>query len=285
MTVGPEHDPPPGHDHWQDHARNWSYFGPPLRPHPDDVRIFEQAILGCERATGSALRAVLLGVTRELAGCRWPQGTRLVAVDRSPAMIHALWPGPGTPADARVICGDWRAMPLGDHDADVVVGDGCYAIFPFPDGFFDLSREVRRVLRPGGLFVIRVYLRPDRAETVGDIARDLEEGRIGNVHAMKWRLAAALHGSTEEGGRLADIWEAWRGLRPLAERLGPRPGWLPEQLATVEAYRGVDTRYWFPTMQDFRSVASRDFDERLCATGRYELAERCPIFVLAKRAS
>lgn len=268
-------------DHWRHHAGNWANLGPPLRPSPEDVRIVEQAI----PAQGAApLRALLLGVTPEIAGCRWPPGTCLLSVDRSRPMIEMLWPAPGAPADAWAICAEWRAMPLGSGAVDVAVGDGCYNVFDFPASADAFGAEIERVLSPGGIFIVRVFLRPDRKETLEDIARDLEGDAVGSLHALKWRIAGAIHGSTEEGVALSDIWEAWQRLRPLARKQGARWGWRPGEFATLEAYRGASARYCFPTIGNFRALVSRRFEERASATGSYELAERCVTFILAKPA-
>jgi hypothetical protein len=115
-----------GAANWGKASRQWSLVGSPLRPDASDVAFAEAAIAERFRATGRPPRAVLLGVTPELAACRWPAGTRLTAVDNSRAMIDALWPAPGVPDGAQVLCADWRAMPIADGSIDVVVGDGCY---------------------------------------------------------------------------------------------------------------------------------------------------------------
>ena len=287
--MSPERaEPGATRDHWPANARSWSNLGPPLRPSPDDTRTAEAAIQQWQQRNATTPpRALLLGVTPELAGCGWPAGTRLVAIDRNPAVIGMLWPAPGMPAAAGAICADWRAMPLAAAAVDIVVGDGCHVCARFPDQAQAINREIDRVLRPGGIFVIRVFLRPDAHETIDDIRRDLEGGAIGNVHALKWRIAAAIHGSTAEGVRLADVWEVWQRLRPLAERhaerVGWRLGWRPGELATLDIHRGVETRFYMPTLADFRATIGGMFVERSSATGRYELADRCRTFVLGTR--
>jgi len=249
----------------------------------------EAAITQWQQCAGKpSPRALLLGVTPELAGCGWPKGTKLVAIDRNPAVIGMLWPAPGMPAGAGAVCADWHAMPLAAAGFDIAVGDGCHVCARFPDQAESINREVARVLGAGGVFIIRVFLRPDAPETVDDIRRDLESGAIGNIHALKWRIAAAIHGSTAEGVRLADIWNVWQGLRPLAERhaerLGWRQGWRPGELATLDIHRGVETRFCMPTLADFRATVAGIFDERHSGTGSYELADRCRTFVLDKRS-
>ena len=51
----------------------------------------------------------------------WPTGTSLVAIDRTRAMLGAVFPDEAGPA----LVGDWRALPVRDRAFDWIVGDGC----------------------------------------------------------------------------------------------------------------------------------------------------------------
>lgn len=78
-------------DHWNEHARRWQHFGPPLRPLPIDVGVIEAlAAQHAQSISDAGLTAVLLGVTPELAAMRWPEKTRLLGIDRCPDMIAGL---------------------------------------------------------------------------------------------------------------------------------------------------------------------------------------------------
>ena len=67
-------------DHWNQHAQQWQFVGPPLRPTREDVDLFVRLVdEGLPRARGLPPRAALLGVTPELATMPWPEGTRLAA--------------------------------------------------------------------------------------------------------------------------------------------------------------------------------------------------------------
>jgi hypothetical protein len=137
------------------------------------------------------------------------------------------------------------------------------------------------VLRPAGRFVIRVFLRPDRLESVADIARALAGGEIGSVHALKLRLLAALHGANGEGSRLDDVWRAWTPMSSLLPAsLAGVHGWTTEEIVGIESYRGMDSRYFLPTLSELRQTLCASFREAECAWGRHELADRCPTLVL-----
>lgn len=266
--------------HWNQHARQWQWMGSPLRPDPQDVRIVERALADWHAVTGvSQPRALLMGVTPELATLRWPAGTRLTAVDHSLAMIAAVWPR----APAGAACAEWSALPLPDASHDIVVGDGCFVVLAHPEGYDALTAEVRRVLRADGLFTIRIYVRPEEREPLSAIFDSLHNGRIGSFHVFKWRLAMALHGGLGEGVRLADVWDAWHAAVPDPEALAARLGWPRESVLTIDAYRDVATRYTFPTLAEARANLERSFIESGCHFPVYELGERCPTLILRPR--
>ena len=267
-------------DHFSQIVPKWSQFGPPLRPWPDDSAVVQRAASGL--AAGA--RVVVLGLTPEIVACDWPDGVKLSAVDHSPAMIGQLWPPAKGPANSNVILADWRAMPVESGTVDLVVGDGCYVLQTWPDGYAALTREVCRVLRPGGRYVIRVFLRPAVAESIADIADAFSAGSIGSVHAIKLRLLAAVHGINGVGSRLDDVWRAWKSMPTLPQALAGQRGWTPEEIVGIESYAGMDARYYLPTLDEFRRSLGPGLQELECAFGRNELAERCPTLVLARRA-
>lgn len=274
----------PGTDHWNEHARRWQHFGPPLRPLPVDVAVVEDlAERHAKSIAGDMFSAVLLGVTPELAAMQWPERTRLLGLDRCPDMIAGLWPRDSVPMEARAVQGDWSAIPHQPGSIDMVVGDGCYVLLPYPEIYNAVSAEVARVLKPDGRFSIRVFVRPEKRERPEQVMADLREGHIGSFHAFKWRLAMSLHGTLDEGVCVGDIWAYWNANRIDDAILADRFGWTEGSIQTIHAYRDVDTRYHYPTLAEIRKHFSGYFEEVSCHIFDYELAERCPTFVLKPR--
>lgn len=268
-------------NHWNQHALQWSLIGPPLRPAPDDIRLLEQTVADWHVHTKTAApRALLCGVTPEVARMCWPDGTWLTAVDRSLPMIAGVWPAETAPGAA--VCGDWFALPLADASQHLLVGDGCYSLLTGRAQYAAFAAELRRVANAGGLLAMRYFLRPDRAETIGSVIDDLWRRRIGNFHVFKWRLAMALHGPLNEGVRLGGIWNAWHQAVPDPGALAAHLGWRPEVVNTIDNYRDVDTRYSFPTLVEARELAGA-FDIVATHTPDYELGERCPTLVMRPR--
>jgi SAM-dependent methyltransferase len=165
-----------GSDHWPRHVRQWSLVGPPLRPCAEDVAIFER--IAADQRGGTA---IVLGVTPELVGMRWPAGTRVLAVERSRDVIGALFPGG---AHARAVQADWRALPLEDGAARLAIGDGSLSNLRYPGEYEALADELARVLVPGGRVALRLFAAPPAPESLADVGAALHAGRIGSFHAL-----------------------------------------------------------------------------------------------------
>lgn len=265
-------------DHFSSIVPQWSHFGPPLRPSPDDKAVVQRAAA----RLGRAAHALVLGLTPEIIACEWPADVTLTAVDHSATMIRALWPPENGPAHSQVIRADWCAMPIPSGTIDLAAGDGCYVLMAFPEGYQTLTREVCRVLKRGGRFAVRVFLRPDRAEPVAHVAQAFARGEIGSVHALKLRLLAALHGVSGAGTRLDDVWQSWKSLPALPAALAGTRGWTDDEIVGIESYGGMQSRYFLPTLAELRAHVQVSFRELECTWGRHELGDRCPTLVLER---
>lgn len=228
-------------------------------------------------------RTLILGVTPEMARLGWPQGTDLLAVDRSREMIARVWPGFPTPGGG-ALCADWRALPLAERSRDLVLGDGVFTVLAYPEDYRALAASLRRVLGPDGLFAFRTFVRPDRDERPAAVCDAAMDGEVDSFHAFKLRLLMSLQPDTATGVRTGDVWACWASDGPGAEELVDRSGWPREQIATIEAYRGRDTVYSFPTLEELRSLlAEEGFEEVERFRPTYELGARCPTLVWARR--
>ena len=270
-----------GGDHWGRHARQWARLGSPLRPDPHDIRLFEG--LAAHWARASANAALLLGVTTEIAAMRWPPATSLFAVDRNADMIRELWPGRGLTLPAWAVNGDWQALPFSDGTFTFAFGDGCYAMMPTGEDFDGLSAEVSRVLAPGGALLVRLFVRPSRAESLDQVFDALERGRIGSFHAFKWRLAMAVAHDAFGAVGVADIWQSWDDRCIDRDALARKLRWSRGVIDTIDVYRGALARYSFLSLPAARARLAPYFEEQACLAAPYELGERCPTLVLKPR--
>ncbi len=82
--------------------------------------------------------------------------TRIEGVDLSPTLV-SRYAGPG-----KALVGDCRSLPFADGSKDIaIVQGGLHHLPVLPDDLAKTLAEVRRVLRPGGLFVaVEPWLTP-----------------------------------------------------------------------------------------------------------------------------
>jgi SAM-dependent methyltransferase len=267
-------------DHWPELARRWSQTGPPLRVSPEDQRAYAQA--AAERLReGARPRVLLLGVTPELYGLPWPEGTDLLAVDRSQAMIDHVWLGPREAAR----CEDWTALSLPDGSRDLALCDGGFHLLEHPGEQARLVRRLGRVLAEDGLCALRLFVPPARPEAPEEVLRDLRRGAIPDVNALKLRLAMSLQRGPERGVRLAEVWDTLHAVEPDVAALASRLGWPPEPMSTLEAYRGASAAYHFVTIDELCELFCREpggFRVESIRIPAYPLGERCPLVALRR---
>jgi hypothetical protein len=138
------------------------------------------------------------------------------------------------------------------------------------------------VLRPGGRFVIRQPILPERSETVEAILDDLFAGRIDTPGAVKARLWATLHRPGWDGMMMADMRDLWWSLFPDPETTAKQLGWAPEQFAMLRKI-AEGRRTTCVTREQLHAIIDPLFRVVEWAVGGYELAERFPTLVLEPR--
>jgi SAM-dependent methyltransferase len=269
---------------WDGYSQKWAHFGSPLRPTAQDVELFERLVADHRGSARSpAVRAVLLGVTPEIAMMRWPSNTKLLAIDHNMAMIRNVWPGDKIPG-GKAVCAGWATMPVADRACEVVIGDGCFCLLPsYPDDYSAVFREIRRVLKPDGTLVARVYIRPPVAERVEDVFEDLRQRRIGSFHVFKQRLKMAVQGDITRDVRRSEVWNAWHKAIPDPAILVSELNWSLDAISTMESFHDSNAYFTFPTLKELREAVSSYFVETDCFLPDYELGDRSPIINLRVR--
>jgi SAM-dependent methyltransferase len=260
----------------------WQQVGPPLRPSTQDTDILADMLSTWVRDRG-APRVLILGVTPELYRLPWPQGTDVLAADRTRAMIDAVWPGP---KDA-VVCADWTVLPLADESRDLVLCDGGIHLLSSPERQRRLVRTLRRIVSPRGLCLFRLFVPPRRRETPGAVLEDLGTGKVPNINVLKLRLGMALQEDPEQGVMLGRVWGLVHTANPDFERLAARLGWPREHLLALNTYRNSETRYHFLGLERVVSLFCDDpggFEPVAVRYPNYELGDRCPTLALRRAA-
>lgn len=266
--------------HWNMQAQHWRYVKAPLRPCAEDMALFQQA-LSEYFPTGTALAGLMLGATPELAANRWKPTLNLVAVDNTLAMIQSVWPK--NDAHRTVVCGNWLQLPVRNGGMDIAMIDGGLPAISFPEAHQKLAVELHRILKPRGLFMARIFARPDTTESVDEVLTAARGQKIGNFHVFKFRMAMALQGGNPAVGvRLDDVWRTVNERFDNRVRLTELTGWPIEEISTIDAYRGSQARYHFPTAAEMVDVLAGAFECVIEKRGTYELAERCPILAFRR---
>ena len=262
--------------HWADIARQWKQVGPPLRPSEEDIRF-------CRDATRHfrAPRVLILGVTPELYQLPWSPGADVIGADHTQAMIDCVWPGP---RDA-VVRADWTALPLEASSREIVLCDGGINLLSYPSDHEKLARCLRRLIAPGGLCILRLFVPPKERESPQAVLDDLLAGRVRNLNILKLRLGMALQRDVASGVELAAVWNALHAAAPDFEKLATKLRWPIEHLLSINTYRDCPKRYHFLSEEEVRQFFCDDpggFEIDAIQFPSYELGERCPTVIFRR---
>ena len=255
---------------WSGFHRRWPRLKPPLRPNAEVSAALTDLI--ADRSE----RALLLGVTPEFSDI----ALSTVAIDRSDKMIVLAWPG--NSATRHAINGNWLSLPCADRCFSAVLGDGSLNCLNYPSEYERVYKELARVMRLGGRLAIRAYLTPESGDSLAGVREDAMAGRVKGIDALKWRLANAICAERRNPNvPVQDIHRAFNQQFPDRGALARALGSTSEDLEQVDAYEQMPDIFSFPTPQQlFACIPDNFVNARLVSAGTYELAERCPIFVM-----
>ncbi len=272
-----------GGDHWYHLADMWRFVGPPLRPTYEDTQKREQFVdTWCQKTGICNPKCLLLGVTPEIVEMRWPPDKQVFALDCNDRMIKHVYPGHNREG-FHVLQGDWACLPILNHQFDLVLGDGCYVMFDYKNGFSYLSESIRDALKPNGKFMIRFFIQPAKKETPDQVFSDLIKGKIWNFHLFKWRLAMALHNDVITGVALSKVWRIWDEMKIDSQFLADIMHWPIESIYTIQAYQYSNKKYTFPTKNELYAALSPYFRISEYIVPSYECGERFPTLVLDQK--
>jgi SAM-dependent methyltransferase len=280
-TDRPHRDLPAAH--WHALARHWDLLGPPLRPSAEDLAFYAAQVTEWANHHGPP-RGLILGVTPELYHLAWPLQSTVTAVDRTAAMIEAVWPG----ARNSAICADWLRMPFPSGSHHIVLCDAGIVQLSHPEQTVPLVRSLHRILAPSGLCVLRLCVPPARTESVGAVLEHLAAGRIASPHVLKLRLGMALQERSESGVCLGTIWQTLDDSVPDLENIAEMSGWPAGSLATLEPYRESRVHYHFLDVDEVRHLFTWEpggFTLEASHTPGYELGDRCPLLAFRRSSA
>lgn len=210
---------------WSQMSKRFDEWTSPLRPSIEDVAMFSNQL----STNGKNL---LLGVTSELM----PMAD--IAVDNDPAVIQM---------QPKAILADWADLPFGPT-FDAVMGDGCLTAFQGGQDLF--FQQMKKVIKPGGRLILRVFISPDTKESLEAVLKDKD--KMG-FHAFKWRIA---HTMAHPMVRIKDLYNV---IKPIWDH------------PTLSIYKDSDLVYYFPKLSLLPIYHHIQFGKS------YELSERCPV--------
>ncbi|MBS0274103.1 MAG: class I SAM-dependent methyltransferase [Proteobacteria bacterium] len=248
--------------------RRWILLKPPLRPDSQIIAAYRREV------EGHNARVLLLGVTAELADI----GDTTVAVDISKKMIASAWPG--DTEKRKALHGNWLDMPLEAREFTAAIGDGILAGIEFPQ-YQTFFSQLAKLLLPGARIALRLYETPEPGETVTMVRDQTMRGKIAGFHAFKWRLAMAIAAETKQAAvPVSAIHRRFQREFPDRAALSAATGWSLDVISEIDAYDSKPMIYRFPTRRELLAHLPDSFaNPRFAASGDYELAERCPLFV------
>lgn len=254
--------------HWQDLFRAWAGLPKPVAVAPEVIAAIKAEVRGSSGPT------LLLGLTRALMDTN----SDLVAIDRSAGLAVER---SRTETSARILVGDWTALPFAPASFATCIGDGSLISFEFPYRLRSVLDEVARCLKPGGRFACRAFLRPDRPQAFEELMNTARRGGIAFQH-FKFKFAMAM---TLESGSpniaVATLPALLAERLPDRDELAAQTGWDRREIDTIDVYRASDATYCFPTRTELASVLPPAFTQlRFVPVANHPFGDEWPVVVL-----
>ena len=147
---------------WQQIAYMWNnYFTVPSRISPQEVEKYRDWI-GRINKEAKPLKALVLGATPELRDALTDFGYILYSMDINLDMFLAMDEVLKNKNPNEVfIKSNWIGSPLANEYFDLIVGDAVLPNVPW-DQRLNLLSEVKRLLKPSGIFLTRSFCVPDQ---------------------------------------------------------------------------------------------------------------------------
>lgn len=198
-------------------------------------------------------------------------------------MIRDVWPRASAPPGACAVQAAWDSLPLRSASRDFVACDCPHAVLGTLAQATAVYAEVRRVLRPGGMFCMRTFIRGNPPDSVEGLFEGLAQGTVGNLDAFRWFVASALQGDSPDGVTWDQVWRVWKEHVADVGVLAAANGWTAAEVAQIVRWRGKEVRMSSPSWDDIRKLAAVDFEIVERATPAHAYGARFPLVALRAR--
>jgi hypothetical protein len=220
----------------------------------------------------------LLGVTPELADLPFTQG---IAVDGCAEMVTHVWK---ERPNWEVFVASWKELSFLPQ-VEQVVGDGVFSVVKFPDDYYLIANQLKNHLSPDSNAVFRVFAFPYYRESLEEIYRKLDVGKIKTFHALKWHVAMCREIPVDNFNvKVTDILGLFNQAFPDREALLEHTKWDASVFTTLDVYEGSDAVRSFPPMTPIYDFFRKEFSDALQWRHNRgnEISDRCPIFAMSK---
>ncbi len=178
---------------WKQIAGMWNtYFTPPSRISPGEVGKYREWL---KKIKKGSMKALVLGVTPEIRDALAEFGYETTCIDLNKEMILAMNSliKVKNPAE-NIVNENWLSNSLQDNSFDVVLGDAILPNVPWSE-WKTLLSEVKRVLKPNGVFITRAFCVPRKKPfaTVDEIFTHFSTKEPTYRSALEFTLEIMIH--------------------------------------------------------------------------------------------
>jgi hypothetical protein len=185
--------------------------------------------------------------------------------------------------DLHLIVDDWLSTKEPDSSFSWAVGDGNVAATGSKLEAVRFFQQIRRMLVPGSLAILRNFIRPDPTPTSAEVFARLESGGFRSFSAFRIQLLQSLQRSFEEGAPTRDAYQLLARQGVLDRSQMERFSWSLAQLRVFDSWEVEGVTLCYPTLDELRELAYPYFEELEISCGDYEMAELCPTIVYRTR--
>jgi hypothetical protein len=254
---------------WPKHSAAWNSIGPPMRPSQQVIDLF-QDLAGPEQT-------MMMGVTPEFH----PAFEYMIAVDRDEGMIDKVWLG--DTKTKRVIHSNWMDMIWPEDNFSSIIGDCALPMLTTLDRMTEFQQRCYKWLKPGGVFVQRLFERPNEDYTWDQLVDMVSKPADINFHAFKWVACMSL--AAEVGYKISDPIRFEYLNKLCADRAAvcKSTGWTREAVDTIDMYENGVQAVAFCNRAEWQSTVPEDaLEVSFLYAYDYDLWQHCPILTWKK---
>jgi hypothetical protein len=226
----------------------------------------------------------VLGATRQtLDWCRH-EHLRVTVMDFCEVAARNLELAHGNRDGLEIILDNWLTTTHTGNSFSWAAGDGIINAIGPGSNAVHFFRQVRRLLLPGSLIILRHILRPSPTPATSEVFARLAAGGIRNFGAFRHQLSQSLQSSFMDGVATRAVYRAILESGVLDNGPDGRYVWSAEQLARLEYWSLDDASLCYPTLEELRDLTDSGFEELDYFCGSYEMGDLSPTIVYRTRS-